>query len=361
MKSDCNNNIVEQELQTMVTLASALTIFDLGLLMIGNGISKYKFCKETSKKNVKICSSPYVEKTEKRDITEFKIKYRKAIKKFIKTINYKLPHVSLNVFLYNFKKLEIEEKEKYIRKSNKNVVGEYSILNRLITLIKGDKSKSIYHELLHAASSFAYNNVLYTGFKQVFFKNKKSYSIGNGLNEGYTALLDKRYFNQNSSKESYELERKIASILETIFGKELMETLYFRADLYTLTKMMGKYKSEEEILTFYKKLDYLSKHKDKIFWFEVQRRECLNCLEFCGKFLLELFMKSIIDYIDSKTNFDIALEMLKNVYINYGRLLQTKVTISGKEYSILKDKKISKIIDNFIEETKIKTLSKKAD
>ena len=65
MKSDCNNNIVEQELQTMVTLASALTIFDLGLLMIGNGISKYKFCKETRKKNVKICSSPYVEKLKK--------------------------------------------------------------------------------------------------------------------------------------------------------------------------------------------------------------------------------------------------------------------------------------------------------
>ena len=173
VKSDCNNNIVEQELQTMVTLASALTFVDLGLIIFGNGMSKYKFCKETSKKNIKICSSPYVEKTEKRDITEFKIKYRKAIKKFIKTINYKLPHVSLNVFLYNFKELEIEEKEKYIRKSNKNVVGEYSILNRLITLIKGDKSKSIYHELLHAASSFAYNNVLYTGFKQVYYKNKK--------------------------------------------------------------------------------------------------------------------------------------------------------------------------------------------
>lgn len=145
MKSDKNNNVVDPELQTLFTLASSLTIFDLGLLLVGNGISKYKFCKETSKKNIQISTSPYIEKIDKRNINEIEIKYRKAIKKFLKTIKYKLPHVSMNLFLYNYQKLKIEEKEKYIRKSNKNVVGEYSIFNKIITLIKGDKTKSIYH------------------------------------------------------------------------------------------------------------------------------------------------------------------------------------------------------------------------
>ena len=78
----------------------------------------------------------------------------------------------MNLFLYNYQKLKIEEKEKYIRKSNKNVVGEYSIFNKIITLIKGDRTKSIYHELLHAASSFVYINVLYSGFKQVIYKKR---------------------------------------------------------------------------------------------------------------------------------------------------------------------------------------------
>ena len=50
MNLDKNNNVVDPELQTLFTLASSLTIFDLGLLLVGNGISKYKFCKETSKK-----------------------------------------------------------------------------------------------------------------------------------------------------------------------------------------------------------------------------------------------------------------------------------------------------------------------
>ena len=356
---DKNSNVINPELQTLVTIASSLTIFDLGLILVGSGISKYKFCKETSKKHIQISVSPYIEETEKRNITEFEIKYRKAIRKFLQTIKYKLPHVSMNLFLYNYKNLKIEEKEKYIRKSNKNVVGEYSIFNTIITLIKGDKTKSIYHELLHAASSFVYGNVLYSGFKQVIYKNKKTYSIGNGLNEGYTALLDERYFNQNSDKESYELERKTASILETIINKNIMEILYFSANLYDLTKIMCKYKDEEEVLTFYKKLDYISKRKDELLFFEIERKQCLKCLEFCGKFLLELFMESTIGCLNEMPNKDIGLDILKNLYTNFGELLKTKVSISGRDYKILNDRKINQIINEYIEEQRVKTLSKK--
>ena len=138
-----------------------------------------------------------------------------------------------------------------------------------------------------------------------------------------------------------------------------METLYFRADLYNLTQIMSKYKEEEEVLTFYKKLDYISKRKDKLFLFEVERRQCLKCLEFCGKFLLELFMKSTIGCIEEMPNTDIGLDMLKSLYTNFGELLKTKVSISGKEYKILKDRKISQIINSYIEEQRTKTLSKK--
>ena len=155
------------------------------------------------------------------------------------------------------------------------------------------------------------------------------------------------------------LERKIVSILETIINKEIMETLYFRADLYNLTQIMSKYKEEEEVLTFYKNLDYLSKRKDKIFLFELERRQCLNCLEFCGKFLLELFMESTIGCIEEMPNTDIGLDMLKSLYTNFGELLKTKVSISGKEYKILKERKINQIISCYIKEQRAKTLSKK--
>lgn len=354
-----NNNVVEPELQFLIHLAGSLTFFNFGTFMLMNGISKYKFCKETSKKNIKICSAPYVEKIEKRDINEFEIKYRKAIRNFFKIIKWKLPYVSINLFLNNLKELKIVSKEKYIRRSNKNIIGEYAIIDKIITLIKGDKTKSIYHELLHTASSVIYENIIYSGFKQVFIKNKKTYSIGTGLNEGYTALLEKRYFNSRVKKESYVLESKIAGILEFIIGIRAMEILYFNADLYNLTKIMNKYKEEAEILDFYKKLDYLSKNKDTYISIPKDQKQCLNCLNYCGKFLLELYMESTINCIEKMPKTEVTFDMLKGLYKRFAILLNDKVSILGKEYEILKTKNAEKIIDKFIEKQKVKTLSKK--
>lgn len=80
-----------------------------------------------------------------------------------------------------------------------------------------------------------------------------------------------RYFNTYVKKQSYVLERKLASILELIIWSKCMEKLYFNAYLQTFTKIMNKYKEETEILNFYKKLDYLSKNNDSFLYINKDR------------------------------------------------------------------------------------------
>lgn len=358
-EQDTNYNI-ETELATMIKIAGNLTLVQLSTYMLMNKISKYKFCKETSINNIKIYLPPYIEKCDKRDISEFNLKYRKAIRNFLKILKWKLSHVSPNLFLKNLKDLKIETKNNYIRRTNKNIIGEYSVLDNIITLIKGDKTKSIYHELLHSASSTFYANKIYSGFKQVVIKNKKTYSIGTGLNEGYTALLEKRYFNTYGKKQSYVLEKKLAGILELIIGSKCMEKLYFNADLHTLTKIMNKYKEETEILNFYKKLDYLSKNNDSVLYINKDRKQCLDCLEYCGKFLLELYMENTINCIEKMQKNEVTFDMLGGLYRRFATLLNDNVTILCKDYKILDTKKSNEIINEFIENQKVKTLSFKA-
>lgn len=135
--------------------------------------------------------------------------------------------------------------------------GEYISNNNKINIFKKKNKNIIFHELFHMASSKYNNRMDICGFSYIDDKNE----FGNGLNEGYTDHLVIRYFGDLLDVNiSYKLEELIASKLEEIIGKDLMEPAYLNANLSAVIIELQKYSERKDILKFIKKLDILENY-----------------------------------------------------------------------------------------------------
>lgn len=128
------------------------------------------------------------------------------------------------------------------RTNGKIRAGSYFPQKKKIEIYLDSDNSTLYHELLHVASSdFSYNA---SGFN-IYLKNGGS--LGKGLNEGYTELLNQRFFNKNSN--SYIRLIKLAELIELFYeNKEDMVTDYFNADLLGLIGELLKTMSLEEAI-----------------------------------------------------------------------------------------------------------------
>lgn len=103
------------------------------------------------------------------------------------------------------------------------------------------------HEFLHMASTTydKTNNIIMGGF----YQKKSKDSIGNGLDEGYTELLNSRLYNKKNKVQAYPGLVKINKMLELFFDDPKdMACLYFNSNLPGLIKQLEKYASREEII-----------------------------------------------------------------------------------------------------------------
>lgn len=110
-----------------------------------------------------------------------------------------------------------------------------------------------------ASSIIKDNNNYYSGFSQT----NNNLGIGYGLNEGYTALLDDRYFiHRNKEKENYnhfiyQVVKVLAENIEYFIGQEQMEDYYFKADLLSLCTCLSHYTSLFETVNFIHNIDLI--------------------------------------------------------------------------------------------------------
>lgn len=134
--------------------------------------------------------------------------------------------------------------------------GSYMWENREIEVYSNNNNSYLYHELLHAASSdFAYDRV---GFS-VTLENRKTF--GRGLNEGYTELLNQRFF--NSQIHAYPHLTILAELIELFYeNKEDMITDYFNADIFGLIGELLKSITLEETIDIIVDMDSLLLNND---------------------------------------------------------------------------------------------------
>ncbi|MDE6141615.1 MAG: hypothetical protein K2G03_03335 [Bacilli bacterium] len=202
---------------------------------------------------------PSVKKKEGKEILyEIRRDYGGVFRDFYDTLK-AYEHINWDFFFYKLNDIDIVLVDEGKKFSNKGALAKYALLsNKMYIKAKSFKS-AIMHEVLHLSSCVVTKKCLYLGFLQV---DRESGSIiGIGLNEGYTNLLDKRYFpdyDEDKGKDlryTYMVTTSIANLLEHFVGKESMEKWYFSADLNSLINYLSDYVPREECICFLLAID----------------------------------------------------------------------------------------------------------
>ena len=193
------------------------------------------------------------------DITDYE--YPKCIVDFID----RMKNRNLSKFYYNLEDLELKvgtEKE-FV---NKNAGAEYDLFTNIILYKKDRLEENIMHELIHVSTRLELRDRILVGFLQLF---DSGYGIGEGLNEGYTALQDDRYFLDYAPDKAFQQNniyptlKYICNILEYLVTKDQMEDYFYDANLYGLFKELSQYSSYRKTYNFLMNTDYLFKLTDK--------------------------------------------------------------------------------------------------
>lgn len=193
-----------------------------------------------------------------RTLTNIK-EYLNLLLKFQQILETKLPHCNHNNFYQRLKKLIINEE---ISQDDIGSSGDYQPLKNKLNIYKAKEIKNatfehiIFHELLHLATAYQYKKITIIGFCQAC--NLEKYY--EGLNEGYTEILNLRYFSSQKPKQSaYLINQFLALGIEDIVGKEKMEILYFDGNLDGLIDELYKFATSDEIHIILKNTDIIKK------------------------------------------------------------------------------------------------------
>lgn len=173
----------------------------------------------------------------------------KILNRFLDTMNKNFDKEDLKNLYDNI--IWVLLKKKFTFKNH----GDYDLIDNVI---KGNKEDVITHELLHLSSN-PYDETNDSGG---FSYNIVDYSIVLGLDEGYTELLNRRYFN-SETKTSYENQIITCEYLEKIVDQKNMEKMYLNANLHGLIKELKKYYSLQEIERFIIAVDFTHEYDHK--------------------------------------------------------------------------------------------------
>ena len=230
--------------------------------------TNYRFDKDFFDKNVVMIHLPKELLVESKSINFDRInenKFKDTITYFCVVLTNHFDRDTLNCFYQNINSLIVKDNIDSLDDlfNLTDTLGIYYNQDNSIKLYKKNKRATLYHELFHMASSYVDNNNMFSGFS-FSKKNDDSKDFGDGLNEGYTDLLTKRYFGNVEVFESdYDFEILIASFIEEIVEKDVMEKLYLTADFQRLMGILKKYAYEDEIRIFIKDLDFVLKYNDE--------------------------------------------------------------------------------------------------
>jgi hypothetical protein len=276
-------------------------------------------------------------------------KYNDSIKNFAQTIELQLPHVDSRVFLYNLKNLKILEKDnlkKNIFGHSAKILAQYymSPNGSVISILKDENV--IDHELLHMASTVCIYDEYYSGFYQKNMMHK--IELGNGLNEGYTQLLTERYFIKHKHYNSYYLCKGFAYNLEQIIGRESMEKMYFRSDLYNLIRSLEKYDGEKNIIKFIANVDFICDHCDCMR--SLKSKNTTKAIEDINAFLIKCYAtKAKREYNEGL----IDLWTFNQKVGAYKKTLLSEIITSKKTYVYLDDTKYDMILNECLIEPEV--------
>ena len=231
-------------------------------------------------------NSPKILEIGKFNINEkIESKYKNIIVEFSQKI-LNLKSINFSYLYNNLRTLKTQNIGSLIKE---NARAAYSVKYNLIVFKDFFEKNEVMHELLHLSSGFYDNkkDIEFCGFSQSNYKY--GFSIGTGLNEGYTEYLNEHIF--NNKYNVYIIEKNIAKCIEMIIGNIEMKKLFFKADLKELILRLSQYNSLNETMDFLCHLDYVNEKSIDFFFF---------FLKFCVKYLIYSFINKLNHSIELK-------------------------------------------------------------
>ena len=282
--------------------------------------------------------------------------FLEELKKFTEVITKNLKSEDLINFYNNINTLKTSTKKFNFQNLlfKESVVGNYDVKNNKI-LVSLESTSAIYHELLHMASSFYKDGIKYSGFSQASNFNRYP-TLGDGINEGYTELLNRRYFSKdNMIPYSYEYEIKVAEKLETIIGKEKMESLYFTANLKGLINELNQYISEEEIMKLLSSTDFVLKYLDDNKIRLSKKRMLIDSLKNINLILLKAYTYKLIK--DYELNIITQQELINKLSIF---IMKTPASVMTDNFEciIMSKNELKEYVEQFLKSIEISMIRK---
>ena len=203
---------------------------------------------------------------------------------------------NLDFFFNNIKDVNIYlDQKKYLFK--KVDPGNYLAALNSIFSTQDLYKVGIMHEIFHMASTYVTSDRIYCGFSQ---EDENLKSIGTGLTEGYTAILDERYFPDYDPRKrrmvgtTYPILKLVVSHLETAVGNLEMEDLYFRADLKTLYEYLSMIMGEKRTYHFIRNIDRIYYYCDgqERLNFDKTCKAYHECMLYLGELQLKLVYRT---------------------------------------------------------------------
>ena len=206
-------------------------------------------------------------------------RYESSIERFKQILDTKLTHCNNSAFYNNIEDLTVRTIDRntppidlpsthFDAENNRITFNKLQHQNLNMTEVEQqyDLDSTFTHELLHLATTYRRGVVVSMGFQQVV---PGVNFAGAGLNEGYTELINKRYFEKKTGNDikmiygAYE-EQQIFSIgIERLIGRKKMEQLFFDADLDGLVQEMTKYTDRQTAIGLISKIDNFHFSKEK--------------------------------------------------------------------------------------------------
>lgn len=214
------------------------------------------------------------------------IDYNDDINHFIDIVS-KDKDIDLTTFNNNLKTLKIRLDE-----SNNKLfdMGYDNIKNEIFFADKETYVNSINHELFHCASTIIIDNMIYSG---LYIWNKDTKLLaGLGLNEGYTEILQYRYFNK---PRVYPIQTFYIEMLEQIIDPTILKKAYFSSDLRMLINEITNFNSIDATYKFIHCLDLftitLNTNQERRF----NEQEVQEAITYCSLFLASSYVNKLIN------------------------------------------------------------------
>ena len=201
----------------------------------------------------------------------------------------------------------------------------YRPLENVIKYKKDEYKNSIYHELLHASSTFVKGDLTCSGFMQ---KNGKSL-IGIGITEGFTCFFDDKYFakyrkDPDSLQYSYSISKNLISYFNHFITIEEMAEYYFKADLYGLIMRLSRYVDPRRVVRMLLAFDGIYKYE---VGFEKCIFDAMHYYDYVTNFLVEYNLNVLNDaYFKKKVSKETYMELLEQIReLTYNKIYAIRI------------------------------------